>query len=427
MILLYRIFTTILYPLLIIFLYYRKIIKKEDPIRFKEKIFISHFKITKKNKSKLIWFHAASIGEFKSIVPIIIQLNKDFQNLQFLITTSTLSSGTLAKVELKKFQNVEHRYFPFDVDFLINKFLFLWKPDRIFLVDSEIWPNLILQSKKHKIPIALINARLTAKSFKKWMLFSNVAKKIFGMFDLFLCSNNETKIYLERLNLKNIYYRGNIKLVERIEESKIKNLNQDFLLKKRFWLAASIHEGEDSFCLQTHLSLKEKFKDIITIIAPRHIERSEDIKSLAEKLNLNVQILNKNDHIEKDKELIIINYFGALKSYFKYAKSVFVGKSIVKKLKNDSGQNPIEAAKLNCKIYHGPYVYNFEEIYKILKDNLISKEIKDYKDLSYNLLFDLEKIEKKNKKILNNIKNLEQKTLVETMAIVANFIKNDVK
>ena len=427
MILLYRIFTTILYPLLIIFLYYRKIIKKEDPIRFKEKIFISHFKITKKNKSKLIWFHAASIGEFKSIVPIIIQLNKDFQNLQFLITTSTLSSGTLAKVELKKFQNVEHRYFPFDVNFLINKFLFLWKPDRIFLVDSEIWPNLILQSKKHKIPIALINARLTAKSFKKWMLFSNVAKKIFGMFDLFLCSNNETKIYLERLNLKNIYYRGNIKLVERIEESKIKNLNQDFLLKKRFWLAASIHEGEDSFCLQTHLSLKEKFKDIITIIAPRHIERSEDIKSLAEKLNLNVQILNKNDHIEKDKELIIINYFGALKSYFKYAKSVFVGKSIVKKLKNDSGQNPIEAAKLNCKIYHGPYVYNFEEIYKILKDNLISKEIKDYKDLSYNLLFDLEKIEKKNKKILNNIKNLEQKTLVETMAIVANFIKNDVK
>ena len=252
-------------------------------------------------------------------------------------------------------------------------------------------------------------------------------QKIFGMFDLFLCSNNETKIYLERLNLKNIYYRGNIKLVERIEESKIKNLNQDFLLKKRFWLAASIHEGEDSFCLQTHLSLKEKFKDIITIIAPRHIERSEDIKSLAEKLNLNVQILNKNDHIEKDKELIIINYFGALKSYFKYAKSAFVGKSIVKKLKNDSGQNPIEAAKLNCKIYHGPYVYNFEEIYKILKDNLISKEIKDYKDLSYNLLFDLEKIEKKNKKILNNIKNLEQKTLVETMAIVANFIKNDVK
>ena len=104
MILLYRIFTTILYPLLIIFLYYRKIIKKEDPIRFKEKIFISHFKITKKNKSKLIWFHAASIGEFKSIVPIIIQLNKDFQNLQFLITTSTLSSGTLAKVELKNFK-----------------------------------------------------------------------------------------------------------------------------------------------------------------------------------------------------------------------------------------------------------------------------------------------------------------------------------
>ena len=133
----------------------------------------------------------------------------------------------------------------------------MWKPDRIFLVDSEIWPNLILQSKKHKIPIALINARLTAKSFKKWMLFSNVAKKIFGMFDLFLCSNNETKIYLERLNLKNVYYKGNIKLVERIE-SEIRNLNQDFLLKKDFgWQQVSTRE---CFCLQTHLSSKENLK-----------------------------------------------------------------------------------------------------------------------------------------------------------------------
>tara|TARA_B100001057_G_scaffold491225_1_gene581022 strand:+ start:2632 stop:3906 length:1275 start_codon:yes stop_codon:yes gene_type:complete len=423
MILLYRIFSTLLYPILIIFLFCRRILKKEDPIRFKEKIFISHFKVVDKDKSILIWFHAASIGEFKSIVPIIIQLNNNNQNLKFLITTTTLSSGKLAESELKKFKNVEHRYFPFDVSFLIDKFLYLWKPDRIFLVDSEIWPNLILKAKEHKIPIALINARLTSRSFKKWMMFPKIAKKIFGILNLYLCSNNETKIYLERLKLENIYFKGNIKLIEYIDENEIENINKNILLKKKFWFAASTHKGEDSFCLQTHLKLKEKFKNIITIIAPRHIERSKNIKSLAKKFNLRTQILNEGELIAEDKEIIIINYFGALKSYFKYAKSVFIGKSIVRKLKNEGGQNPIEAAKLRCKIYHGPYVYNFKEIYEILQKSLISKEIKDYKDLSNNLLLDLENNEKENEKILDKIKNFEQETLTNTMTIVQSFIK----
>jgi len=144
MILIYRILTTLIYPLLLIFIYYRKILKKEDSIRFKEKILISHFNVNRKKESKLIWFHAASIGELKSIIPIIELLNKNKNKLEFLITTTTLSSGNLAKIELKNIYNAYHRFIPFDVEFLIKKFLLLWKPDAIFLVDSEIWPNLIL-------------------------------------------------------------------------------------------------------------------------------------------------------------------------------------------------------------------------------------------------------------------------------------------
>ena len=117
MIIAYKIFTTILYPFLFIFLYVRKIIKKEDPTRYKEKILSSCFNINKKDDAKLIWFHAASIGEFKSIIPIINQLNTKNKNLKFLITTTTLSSGNMANIELKKFVNVEHRYFPLDVPF----------------------------------------------------------------------------------------------------------------------------------------------------------------------------------------------------------------------------------------------------------------------------------------------------------------------
>ena len=425
MILTYRILTTIIYPLLFIFLYYRKLLNKEDPKRYKEKIFTSYFNPIKKNGSLLIWFHAASIGEFKSILPLIKELNITKKELKFLITTTTLSSGKLAEIELKKFKNVDHRYFPFDTPFLMNKFLNLWKPDKIFLVDSEIWPNLILKAKDLKIPIALINARLTLKSFKNWMLFPKSAKKIFSIFNICICSNAQTENFLRKLNLQNVFYKGNIKLIEKIDHEKIEDLKNIHLSKKRFWFAASTHKGEDIICLKTHIHLKEKFEDIITIIAPRHIERAVEIKKLSRRLNLKSQILNRDEVILENREVIIINYFGALKNYFKYAKSVFIGKSIISKFSNNGGQNPIEAAKLNCKIYHGPYVRNFEEIYGILQKFNITKRINGYKELSKNLFIDLQSEQTKNLKISMQIKNLEQKTLTDTMEILENFINND--
>ena len=144
--------------------------------------------------------------------------------------------------------------------------------------------------------------------------------------------------------------------------------------------------------------LKERYKDIITVIAPRHIKRVKNIKTICESLNLNVQVLNKEDVISNNKEIIIINSFGVLQDYFKYAKSVFIGKSTIKKLENVGGQNPIEAAKLGCKIYHGPYVYNFKEIYEILEKNNISKKIENYTELSNYLIKDLINPEKEENK-----------------------------
>ena len=427
MILAYRILTIFIYPLLVIFVYCRKIFKKEDPIRYKEKILATHFNVNRKKESKLIWFHAASIGEFKSIIPIIERLNINKDKLEFLITTTTLSASNLAKIELKNISNVRHRFIPFDVEFLISKFLFLWRPNIIFLVDSEIWPNLILNASKYKIPLAIINARLTSKSFNKWIKFSRSAKKIFSLFDLCLASNFETKKNLEKLGAKNIYFNGNIKLINKLDENKIKNLSEKILLKNRFWIAASTHKGEDILCLKTHIKLKEKYKDIITIIAPRHIERSYNIKSLSETLNLKAQILNKNDVINEDKEIIIINTFGTLQNFFKYAKSVFIGKSTIKKLENDGGQNPIDAAKLKCKIYHGPYVYNFKEIYEILEKNNITKQIKSYVELSDYLIEDLKSTQKKDDQIANTINDLGQKTLTDTMKYINKFLINEIQ
>lgn len=427
MILAYRILSNFLYPFLFIFLYLRVFLKKEDPKRFKEKLFTSHFNVKRKDELKLIWFHAASIGEFKSIVPLIEQLNTNKKSYEFLITTSTLSSGNLAKSELKNLYNVHHRYFPFDVSFLIDKFLQLWRPEKIFLVDSEIWPNLILKSKARKIPLGIINARLTEKSFNRWSIFPKTAEKIFSVFDLCLCSNKETQNYLGKLRARNVRYEGNLKLIKKININKINEKNSDILSKIRFWFAASIHEEEDIFCLKIHNELKKNYKDIITIIAPRHLNTVKKIKILSERKNFKVQILNKDDKISEDKEILIVNSFGVLQSYFKYAKSVFIGKSIVPRLKHDSGQSPIDAAKLNCKIYHGPYVSNFKELYEILKINKISHRIDNYLELSKKLILDLKENQKKERFDVNYIRKMEINILINTMNVVNNFLQDENK
>ena len=424
MILFYRIITTFLYPILVVIIFFRRLTGKEDKIRFKEKIFIKNFNVNRSSEEKLIWFHCASIGEFKSILPIIDELNKNYKNIRFLITTVTLSSANLASDELKKFDNVIHRFFPVDVKFIIRGFLHLWKPSAIFLVDSEIWPNLVLTSQESKIPLCVINARLTKKSFKRWMLFPKSTKKIFQSINLFLVSNLETKNFLNALKLKNVIYNGNIKLFSKIDKKQIYNPNEKILLNKRFWVAASTHDSEENFCLKTHLKIKKKYDDIITIIFPRHIERAKQIKKISENMGLRSQLLNKNERILENKEIIIVNTFGELQKYFYLAKSVFIGKSLIKRLENEGGQNPIEAAKLGCKIYHGPHVYNFKEIYDIFDSKGISTKVEDPIELHALLLKDLENTTKNINNSSNLINNLGEKVFKDTMKNVNKILSN---
>ena len=423
MILFYRILTSLIYPFLVLYIFFRKIKKKEDHLRFKEKIFSSNFKVIRDKNKNLIWFHAASIGEFKSIIPILLELNKQYY--EFLITTTTLSSSLLARDQFKNMSNVHHRFLPLDIKFLIEKFIDLWRPNLIFLVDSEVWPNLLLKVNNEKIPLILLNGRITQKTFKRWKLFPKTAKKIFSLFDLCLTSNLETKKYLEELNCKKVYFYGNLKLINKINENQIHNVSSDILSSKRFWLAASIHKDEEIICLKTHYHLKKKYKKILSIIAPRHIERVKKIKSLFQKYNLKVQILEEGEKISEDAEVLILNTFGILQNYFKYAKSVFIGKSLIKKLENDGGQNPIDAAKLGCKIYHGPYVYNFREIYDLLEKKNISKQISTYLELSENLVNDLENPLKKESDATSSINSLGQITFKDTMKKINEFINNE--
>lgn len=424
MITIYRILTLFLYPFLILVIILRKKLKKEDDIRFKEKIFSSYFNVKKTEGTFLIWFHAASVGEVKSILPILDRLND--KNIEFLITTVTLSSSKILQEKIKNFKNIKHRFFPLDINFLIKKFIALWKPNAIFLVDSEIWPNLIIEANSKNIPLALLNARITSKTFKRWMTFPKTAKKIFQSFDLCLSSNLETKEYLEKLNVKNVLYSGNIKLFNEINTKTIQNDNKSFLTQNKFWVAASTHKEEEIVFIQTHLKIKRIHKGIVSIIAPRHLNRVKKIKSLCDKYNLSTEIVNENQLISKNTEIVIINAFGVLQKYFKYAKSVFIGKSLIKRLEKDAGQNPIDAAKLGCKIYHGPYVYNFQEIYKFLEKNDISKKINNFSELGDNLIKDLSTPLKNHDKKIELIDNLGEKTFTDTMKNINKFLFNEI-
>jgi len=424
MLFLYRCLTLILFPGLIILIYFRSINKKEDKLRFKEKIFSSSFKATRDTSKKLIWFHAASIGEVISTFPLIEEINSSNKNIEFLITTVTLSSAKLLEKKIKESnsENISHRFFPLDLEHLVEKFLHVWKPSLICFVESEIWPNFLFKIKKKKIPLVLINARITKKTFNRWNLINNFAKKVFNNFDLCIAASEESKNNLKKLQVKNLTYIGNLKFAAKNKLEDLNKFNKKILNSSKVWCAASTHEGEESIILETHLEIKKKYKNILTIIVPRHISRCSYIKNLSNKFNLNSQILNDKDSINVDSEILIINSFGVLSKYFNYCKNIFIGKSFVKKLEHVGGQNPIEAAKYGCKIFYGPYVYNFKEVYDFLCTHNISEQVNSEKDLAQKIIKNFDNQNKVSQQQINLLNTYGEKILTETIAQLKKFV-----
>jgi len=398
MLFIYRFLTFFLFPLFALLIFLRKIIKKEDSNRFKEKIFSSFFSSNRNYNKKLYWFHAASIGEVLSIMPLIDALNEKNTNLDFLITTVTLSSSNLINEKLLEYKNITHRFFPLDSNHLVKKFLDQWMPDIVCFVDSEIWPNFLIEIKKRNIPLALVNARITKKTYMRWKKFSSFSKLIFSKFDLCLASSLDSKNNLENLKAKNIKNFGNLKFCVNNVYKNLDHTNKKVLDNYKVWCAANTHEGEEIICLKTHIEVKKEFTNLLTIIIPRHINRVKNIKKICENLKLKSQILKDGSQIDSNIDVLIINSFGVLQKYYDYCDNVFIGKSMIKKLELVGGQNPIEAAKSSCRIYHGPFIYNFLEIYNLLESYNITEQVENANELKKSLIKNL-----KNKKIIDKI------------------------
>ncbi len=424
MIFFYRALTFFLFPVFVIIIFLRTYLNKEDKKRFKEKISVSKFSL-QKNK-KIIWIHAASIGETNSVFPLISKLTKDNKDIFILLTSTTLSSSQL--IEKKNFNknNVQHRFFPLDVQFLVKKFINHLNPELVIFVDSEIWPNYLLEISKRKIPLVLLNGRITMKTFKRWKSVSRLSLKLFNLYDLCLSSSEESEKNLKSLGAKNVKFLGNLKFCTNIiDENKYINLKSIFN-KHNIWCAASTHPDEEKIILKTHKLLKQRGIRIITIIIPRHINRSNEIYKISNEFNLKSQIINRFEDISRDSEVVIVNSIGEIINYFQNCESIFMGKSLSKKLIKVGGQNPIEPAKCGCKIYHGPYISNFKEIYKFLGEKKIAYEIINEIDLSQNLIEDFNNKNLKNKKNIEEI-NLYGEQILDLTTKEILKLKNEIK
>ena len=413
MLFVYRITINIILLISPIIIFVRLLQKKENPKRFKEKFC---FFSKKRNKGKLIWFHGASVGELQSIVPLVEKLENNKDIKQILITSNTLSSSKiLQNLKLKK---TIHQFFPIDTNYHTQKFLNYWKPSIAIFVDSEIWPNMLTNIKEKPISLILLNGRITKKSFKKWKIFSSSAKMIFRKFDVCFSSSNKSKNYLRSLGVNKVKYIGNLKFSQ--AEKSVNDLNKNLkkiFLSRKIWCASSTHDSEEKICLEVHKKLKIRYKKLLTIIIPRHIHRTKEIINEANKLNLEIHTHSLTKAINKKTDIYLVDSFGQTKSFFKVCKTVFLGGSLIK----HGGQNPLEAARYGCKIIHGPNVWNFDEIYSLLKKYNVSNKIRNPNQLSYGIdnMFK-NKINSKN--LETKVKNLGNKILNETLKEINFFI-----
>ena len=380
MIYIYRIlinFILLISPIIILI---RLISKKEDPKRFLEKF---GFFSKKRKGGKVLWFHTVSVGELLSVISIIDKLEKDKRISQILVTTTTLTSAKL--FQKFNFKKTIHQFFPIDNDLITKKFIKYWKPCLAIFVDSEIWPNMLTNLDKQSIKKILLNARVSKRSYRKWKLLGKFSKNLFKKFDYTFPQNLESRRYLKKLEVKKIRFLGNLKFSQKkILNDKLDRKIIKLIRTKKVWCAASTHDGEENICLKVHNKLIKKYKNLMLIIIPRHIVRVNSILKDISTLNLKPHLHSNKGKADPKTNVYLVDTYGETELFFNLCKNVFIGKSLTA----FGGQNPLEPARHNCSIIHGPNVSNFTEIYEFLDRKKISIKVKNESQL-YNKIYKL--------------------------------------
>lgn len=384
MIIIYNFLLLFLTPFLKFYFKKRYIKGKETIISLEQKF--TNYKVNSsildKNK-KTLWLHAVSVGETLSVIPLINKLATT-NNFNLILTTTTITSQKISKQRLHK--NIIHQFAPLDKITYVNNFLNFFKPDLAIWVESELWPNMIEQTHKRKIPMILLNARISDKNYFKRSLYKLFAKPLLNKFSLILPQEKKDLLRIKKLtnNHDKIKYLGNLKLASPLlpyNQQELTNL-QTKLASRTIFLAASTHLGEEEIIADIHNKLRQTHHNLLTIIVPRHPHRGTEIsESLTINKKLSVATRSNNAPITQKTDIYLADTIGELGLFYRLANLALIAGSLVK----IGGHNPIEAVQLDCAIITGPFIYNFSDLYK---DLLINKAIiisKNQKDLIRNI------------------------------------------
>ncbi|MEZ7846250.1 MAG: 3-deoxy-D-manno-octulosonic acid transferase [Rhodospirillales bacterium] len=352
---LYRCFDVVGAPLITFYLARRRARGKEDLNRFSERL--GHAAHPRPLNS-LIWLHAASVGESLSLLPLIGRLKADHPKTTLLLTTGTVTSAALMAERLPA--GVIHQYVPVDRMVCVRRFLDHWKPNLVLWSESDFWPNFVTETARRNIPLILINGRISPKSFAGWQYFPGFIKSILKSFTLCLGQTDTDTQRLRKLGAPITDCVGNLKFA--VESLPVKEADLAALAKtiipRPNWFAASTHPGEEYILWDVHQRLQSNRPDLLTVIAPRHPTRGDQIASHLRSLGATVAQRSKDEPITTDTQIYLADTMGEMGLFFRLCKLVFMGKSFVDK----GGQNPLEAAKLKCTILHGPYMWNFQKM-----------------------------------------------------------------
>ncbi len=361
--LIYRIISIFLFPLLLVYIFIRAFKGKEDVLRLHERFGIAS---KKRFDGDIIWIHAASVGEANSALVLVDEILQSSVKTSVLFTTTTLTSAAILANKIKDCDGrLIHQFMPIDSYFIVKKFLAFWCPKKIFFVESEIWPNFIYEAWCVKTPIILVNARMSEKSFTRWAFAREFGFRIFDYFKMIFVQSEDDHRRYSQLSRADVLFYGNLKLqaanikYDHDELQKIK----DQINSRKFWLAASTHAGEEEIIFATHKKLKEKFTDLLTIIVPRHPNRALDIIKSQPDLCFSRRSLGQA--INEKTEIYLADTLGDLGLFYALSDFAFIAGS----LKDIGGHNPYEAIKLNCAVISGKYFVNFKEIYQKLSEH----------------------------------------------------------
>lgn len=304
---------------------------------------------------KLVWLHAASVGESLSLLPIVERLLARLPHAQILVTTGTVTSARILADRLPA--RARHQFLPLDHPPSVARFLDHWRPDLALWVESELWPNLILETRRRGIPMALLNARMSARSAQGWQRARGLIRTMLGGFDLVLAQDAAQADRLKALGARAADTVGDLKAAAAVPAAPGPVLDElkARVAKRPVWLAASTHEGEEELVAATHRALREHFPDLLTLLAPRHPARADQIAATLQDLRLARRSAGASP--APDTEIYLIDTLGELGLFYRLAPIVLVAGSLGVP-GSIGGHNPLEAAQLGCAVIFGPDTVN---------------------------------------------------------------------